>query len=140
MPDAPAKLTLSLRVTGVRADGYHEIDAVMVSVSRPHDVVTLTPADAISLTVHGQYASGVPADDRNLAGGEKSKPVRLVAGTGDPSSRMSKAILEFEARMVKAGYKNVTAAIYTDARHETLNETIRDEATADIVAWIDSVL
>jgi 4-diphosphocytidyl-2-C-methyl-D-erythritol kinase len=67
MPDAPAKLTLSLRVTGVRADGYHEIDAVMVSVSHPHDVVTLTPADAISLTVHGQYAAGVPADDRNLA-------------------------------------------------------------------------
>ena len=27
--DAFAKLTLSLRVTGVRADGYHELDAIM---------------------------------------------------------------------------------------------------------------
>jgi 4-diphosphocytidyl-2-C-methyl-D-erythritol kinase len=30
--DAPAKLTLTLRVVGRRADGYHEIDAEMVSV------------------------------------------------------------------------------------------------------------
>ena len=29
---APAKLTLSLRVLGVRPDGYHELDAEMVSV------------------------------------------------------------------------------------------------------------
>ncbi len=29
---APAKLTLSLRITGVRADGYHEIDAEMTSL------------------------------------------------------------------------------------------------------------
>jgi len=29
---APAKLTLSLRVTGVRPDGFHEIDAEMVSL------------------------------------------------------------------------------------------------------------
>jgi 4-diphosphocytidyl-2-C-methyl-D-erythritol kinase len=30
---APAKLTLSLRITGVRADGYHLLDAEMVSIS-----------------------------------------------------------------------------------------------------------
>ena len=29
---APAKLTLSLRITGVRADGYHEIDAEMTTL------------------------------------------------------------------------------------------------------------
>ena len=29
---APAKLTLSLRITGVRDDGYHEIDAEMVTL------------------------------------------------------------------------------------------------------------
>ena len=29
---APAKLTVSLRVTGVRADGYHELDAEMVTL------------------------------------------------------------------------------------------------------------
>ena len=30
--DAPAKLTLDLTVTGVRDDGYHLLDAEMVSV------------------------------------------------------------------------------------------------------------
>jgi 4-diphosphocytidyl-2-C-methyl-D-erythritol kinase len=30
---APAKLTVSLRVSGVRADGYHELDAEMVALS-----------------------------------------------------------------------------------------------------------
>ncbi len=29
---APAKLTVSLRITGVRDDGYHLIDAEMVSL------------------------------------------------------------------------------------------------------------
>ena len=40
---APAKLTLSLRVTGVRSDGYHLIDAEMVSLSL-HDVLTIDVA------------------------------------------------------------------------------------------------
>ena len=38
---APAKLTLSLRVTGVRNDGFHLIDAEMVSLQL-HDVLTIT--------------------------------------------------------------------------------------------------
>jgi 4-diphosphocytidyl-2-C-methyl-D-erythritol kinase len=37
---APAKLTLSLRITGVRPDGYHLIDAEMVTVDLP-DLVTI---------------------------------------------------------------------------------------------------
>ena len=37
MVTAPAKLTLSLRVSGVRDDGYHLIDAVMVSLALDAD-------------------------------------------------------------------------------------------------------
>ena len=44
--DAPAKLTLSLRVTGVRADGYHLIDAEMVSVSLC-DTLRLSPGNRL---------------------------------------------------------------------------------------------
>lgn len=64
---APAKLTLSLRVTGVRADGYHELDAVMVAVSEPCDVVTVERAPAMSLSVTGPFARDVPTDATNLA-------------------------------------------------------------------------
>jgi len=69
MPElrAPAKLTLSLRVTGVRADGYHEIDALMVTVNEPFDIVSVEPDDATSLVVTGPFAEGVPTDATNLA-------------------------------------------------------------------------
>jgi 4-diphosphocytidyl-2-C-methyl-D-erythritol kinase len=63
--EAPAKLTLELRVTGVRADGYHLLDAEMVTLDLA-DVLTITPGGA-GLTVSGAYADGVPLDGRNIA-------------------------------------------------------------------------
>jgi 4-diphosphocytidyl-2-C-methyl-D-erythritol kinase len=65
--DAFAKLTLSLRVTGRRADGYHELDALVVSVSEPHDSLVLRAADDVSISVSGPHAADVPVDDTNLA-------------------------------------------------------------------------
>jgi 4-diphosphocytidyl-2-C-methyl-D-erythritol kinase len=49
---APAKLTVSLRVTGVRPDGYHELDAEMV---------TLDLADELELTAGGSGLEVVAA-------------------------------------------------------------------------------
>jgi len=43
---APAKLTLSLRVTGVRPDGYHLIDAEMISLDFG-DTLTIGPGDEV---------------------------------------------------------------------------------------------
>lgn len=65
MPDAvlaPAKLTRSLRVTGVRADGYHLIDAEMVSIDLA-DTLLFRDGDGLSLV---GAAPDVPADDSNL--------------------------------------------------------------------------
>ncbi len=61
---APAKLTLSLRITGVRADGYHLIDAEMVTLDW-HDTVTIDPSST-GLTADGPYAVGMPLDESNL--------------------------------------------------------------------------
>ena len=61
---AHAKLTLSLRVTGVRADGYHLIDAEMVSLALA-DTLTITP-DGAGITCDGPYADGTPLNDSNL--------------------------------------------------------------------------
>jgi 4-diphosphocytidyl-2-C-methyl-D-erythritol kinase len=60
---APAKLTLSLRVLGVRDDGYHLIDAEMVALDLA-DVVELDEGDG--LEVVGPHASGVPTGGANL--------------------------------------------------------------------------
>lgn len=62
-----AKLTLSLHVTGIRADGYHELDATMVSIDEPCDSLVIRPAPRVSLTITGPFAAGVPADATNLA-------------------------------------------------------------------------
>lgn len=77
---APAKLTLSLRVTGVRDDGYHLIDAVMTSLDlcdeiRVNEIPPLEISDAASndnaatrshLEFTGPYADGIPTDSSNL--------------------------------------------------------------------------
>ena len=60
---APAKLTLSLRVVGVRSDGYHLIDAEMVTIDLA-DSLTFSAGDGLSVT--GPAAAGVPVDDSNL--------------------------------------------------------------------------
>ena len=66
---ARAKLTLSLRVLGRRPDGYHDLDALVVSLTDPHDVVEveLAPAPGVSLTVDGPAAAGVPTGEDNLS-------------------------------------------------------------------------
>lgn len=55
--EAPAKLTLSLRVTGVRSDGYHLLDAEMITVSLA-DRLDIAAGD--SLTVVGNSVSPGP--------------------------------------------------------------------------------
>ena len=69
---APAKLTVTLRVTGVRADGYHLIDAEMVTLELA-DRLTITEGGT-GLTASGPFAAGVPLDDSNLV----AKALRLV--------------------------------------------------------------
>ena len=88
--DALAKLTLALRITGVRADGYHELEALAVSVTEPHDslIVTLVDGDSITTTVEGEAADGVPGDATNLA----SRAARLVRPGGGVDIRLRKRI------------------------------------------------
>lgn len=75
--EAAAKLTWTLRVTGVRNDGYHLIDAEMSSLDLA-DIVTVTAADTTSMSVDGPFASGVPTDSSNLVW----RALDLVGRTG----------------------------------------------------------
>ncbi len=61
---APAKLTVSLRITGVRDDGYHLIDAEMVSLDL-YDTVELSDGDSLEIVgPHG--AQGLRSEQENL--------------------------------------------------------------------------
>ena len=62
-------------------------------------------------------------------------PVLLVAGEMDPAGAMTANVRVLEGRLRQGGL-DVTAIYYPEARHEVLNETNRDEVTADIIAWL----
>ena len=63
-----SKVTLSLRVLGTRADGFHELEALTVSVGQPHDTLeaVAVPHAGVSLELDGDDVM-VPAGDDNLA-------------------------------------------------------------------------
>ncbi|MBD9526051.1 4-(cytidine 5'-diphospho)-2-C-methyl-D-erythritol kinase [Paracoccus sp. PAR01] len=61
---APAKLNLTLHVTGQRADGYHLLDSLVVFLD-VGDVVTLQDGP-LSLSLTGPFAAGLADDPDNL--------------------------------------------------------------------------
>jgi len=78
--EAHAKLTLSLRVTGRRPDGYHLLDAEMVTLDLAD---TLTFAPGTGLTVVDEVAGGTGA------GGLDPGPANLVARALDLAGRQA---------------------------------------------------
>jgi alpha-beta hydrolase superfamily lysophospholipase len=66
-----------------------------------------------------------------------SCPVLLIAGDHDPAAAMG-AHATTLADVLKAERVNVDLRLYQGARHELLNETNRDQVTADIIKWIRS--
>lgn len=72
---ARAKLTLSLRVTGVRADGYHLLDSEMVTLDLS-DRLTISAGTGLRVTGLGAHGS-VPDDGENLV----ARALRLLGRT-----------------------------------------------------------
>jgi 4-diphosphocytidyl-2-C-methyl-D-erythritol kinase len=110
---APAKLTLTLRITGVRDDGYHLLDAEMVTLDW-HDTLTIDPSSS-GLSADGRFASTLPLDESNLvaralqhvgrtAAVHIDKELPLGGGLGGGSADAA-AVLRW------AGYDDVTGAI-----------------------------
>jgi 4-diphosphocytidyl-2-C-methyl-D-erythritol kinase len=62
---APAKLTLWLRVLGVRADGYHELDSEMVSVDLADELFIDPRGDGLEIELDG-VAATVSSGPTNL--------------------------------------------------------------------------
>lgn len=106
---APAKLTLSLRVVGVRDDGMHLIDAEMVSLGFG-DTVSISPGTGV--TYEGSYAGEGDGSDLvskalDLLGVERrvavTKRIPPGAGLGGGSS-------DAAAVLAAAGFRDKAAA------------------------------
>ena len=105
---APAKINLTLRVLGRRADGYHELES-LVAFADVADRLTLRPGDTLALDVSGPFAaaSGNVADNLVLKataalgqriGGLKTghfqleKNIPVAAGIGGGSADAAAAL------------------------------------------------
>jgi 4-diphosphocytidyl-2-C-methyl-D-erythritol kinase len=84
---APAKLTVSLHVTGVRADGYHELEAEMVTLSLADELVVTAGESGVVVDAEpGTRADRLPPPEHNLIG-------RALAACGRTASvRVTKRI------------------------------------------------
>ncbi|MHA6263368.1 4-(cytidine 5'-diphospho)-2-C-methyl-D-erythritol kinase [Arenibacterium sp. CAU 1754] len=117
---APAKINLTLHVTGRRADGYHLLDS-LVAFADIGDVLSVSPASQTRLTVTGPKAQGVPADGRNLviraaelmgitADIHLEKHLPAAAGIGGGSSDAA-AVLRALAEMADAPLPSPAALV-----------------------------
>ena len=69
------------------------------------------------------------------------RSARTCRSTSFPASAIRSApISRLHRRAQGAGFTKLTTRIYPGARHETLNETNRDEVTRDLLAWLDGVV
>jgi alpha-beta hydrolase superfamily lysophospholipase len=73
---------------------------------------------------------------KSLAAIRKDLPIYVFSGERDPVGANIKGLIQ---DLKATGFTQLTTRIYPGARHETLNETNRDEVTRDFVAWLDGI-
>lgn len=110
---APAKVNLTLHVTGQRADGYHLLDSLVVFAD-VGDRIRAAPAKGLGLTIDGPHGAGLSAGPDNLVlraarlMGDKDVALRLTkhlpisSGIGGGSADAA-ATLRALARLWKQG-------------------------------------
>ena len=82
---APAKINLSLRVRGLRPDGFHDITTVFHAVSLADEVTVSqgAPGTGRVVTSSGEQPGSVPAGDANIAA-RAAVALARSAGLADP--------------------------------------------------------
>ncbi len=64
-------------------------------------------------------------------------PILVFSGERDPVGANLQSLID---ALKATGFARLTTRIYPGARHETLNETNRDEVTRDLIAWLDGAV
>ncbi|MDR2259147.1 MAG: lysophospholipase [Treponema sp.] len=63
-------------------------------------------------------------------------PLYVFSGSADPAGEMGASPTALVNAYRSMGVKDLEFVLYPDARHETLNETNREEVTDNLLAWI----
>ena len=75
---APAKVNLTLHVTGQRGDGYHLLDSLVVFAGVGDDI-EVSPSDSLSLAVDGPEAQALTGENLVLKAARLLDPARGAA-------------------------------------------------------------
>jgi alpha-beta hydrolase superfamily lysophospholipase len=90
----------------------------------------------VQLAVDLLDALGPIAARETVARVPKALPIYIFSGARDPVGGQLDGLIKAYR---DAGLTRVTTRIYPDARHEMLNETNRDEVTADLIGWLKTI-
>ena len=66
----------------------------------------------------------------------KELPVYIISGSADPVGNMGESPAALAVAYRHLEIKDLETVLYPDARHETLNETNRDEVTGSLLSWL----
>ncbi|UOO38183.1 lysophospholipase [Oscillospiraceae bacterium CM] len=73
---------------------------------------------------------------KNIAHMQKDLPILFVSGDQDPVGDFGFGVRKVQRLFTAAGLDDVTVKMYQGARHEVLNETIRQDVFNDILDWL----
>ncbi len=68
----------------------------------------------------------------------KDLPIYMFSGSKDPVGANTKGVVALFNRYQKLGITDVSKKFYENGRHESFNETNRDEVVKDVIAWLDA--
>jgi alpha-beta hydrolase superfamily lysophospholipase len=80
------------------------------------------------------------ANPKNVNKVPKGMPLYLFAGDQDPVGDCGKGMKSLYDAYKRAAIFDVRLKLYPNARHESLNETNRQEVTDDFIAWCDEIV
>ena len=76
-------------------------------------------------------------DGQGIAKMNKQMPIYLFSGECDPVGNMGKGVVNVKNALTKAGLEDVTMRLYSEGRHEMLNELNKAEVMNDLLAWVE---
>lgn len=89
--------------------------------------------DLLHLALNATKLNHIKQIRRNL-------PLLIISGDHDPVGGYGKQITHYFLLLQKLGFSNVDCTLYSDCRHELLNELNRNEISKDIVDWLEKQL
>lgn len=90
---------------------------------------------------HTLVSLNIDATKRDWANRIRKKfPMLFISGEDDPIGDFSKGVIETVSNLKKDGFQDVSMKIYSNMRHEILNETEKEEVFNDVADWISNHL